>query len=172
LPVVLFIEPDQSSAPRHACAKCRLHRQPELGRRFRNIPCGRLLPHGQIRNRGPLRDLGEGGRSTWDRCYGSGASSIPDRVSKFFLAETVKESDRCVFKDTAGSARDKTVAGHGDPERGARAIIAALESDHPPLHLVLGGEAPDQFRQKVRELQREWTTGSKSRGVPVTNNDT
>jgi NAD(P)-dependent dehydrogenase (short-subunit alcohol dehydrogenase family) len=64
------------------------------------------------------------------------------------------------YKDTAGSAREKAIAGDGkqsgDPERGAAAIISAIESDRPPLHLVLGGEALDQFRHKVTELQREW----------------
>ena len=60
------------------------------------------------------------------------------------------------YADTAGQARDRVLAGHGqqkgDPVRGARAIITALEAEHPPLHLALGGDALDQIRQKIAAL--------------------
>ena len=52
-----------------------------------------------------------------------------------------------------------TQAGHGkqqgDPARGARAIIAALEAERPPVHLLIGGDALDQFRAKLDDLRRE-----------------
>ena len=44
----------------------------------------------------------------------------------------------------------------GDPIRVARAILSAAEAEYPPLHLVLGGSALEQFRQKVADLQGEW----------------
>ncbi len=63
------------------------------------------------------------------------------------------------YAATAGRARDAVLAGHGtqqgDPARGARAIIAAVEAEHPPLHLVLGGDALDQIRQAMTEMQRD-----------------
>lgn len=64
------------------------------------------------------------------------------------------------YAETAGRARDKVFAGHGtqqgDPVLGARAIIAAVEATSPPVHLIIGGDALDQARQKVADLQREW----------------
>jgi NAD(P)-dependent dehydrogenase (short-subunit alcohol dehydrogenase family) len=64
------------------------------------------------------------------------------------------------YEQTAGKARDSTLAGDGkqvgDPDRGAQAIIAALEAKQPPLHLVLGADALKQFRQKVTRLERDW----------------
>ena len=64
------------------------------------------------------------------------------------------------YADTAGAARDRVLAGHGtqrgDPMRGARAIITAVEAEHPPVHLIIGGDALDQVRQKVTDLQRDF----------------
>ena len=61
------------------------------------------------------------------------------------------------YAATAGKARDAVLAAHGtqrgDPARGARAIIAAVKAEHPPLHLVLGSDALDQIRQTTTELQ-------------------
>jgi NAD(P)-dependent dehydrogenase (short-subunit alcohol dehydrogenase family) len=37
----------------------------------------------------------------------------------------------------------------GDPEKGARAIIAAVRSDSPPLHLLLGSDALRRAREKL-----------------------
>jgi NAD(P)-dependent dehydrogenase (short-subunit alcohol dehydrogenase family) len=63
------------------------------------------------------------------------------------------------YAGTAGKARDAVLAGHGkqqgDPARGARAIITAVEAERPPLHLVIGGDALGQFRQKLADLHRE-----------------
>jgi hypothetical protein len=42
------------------------------------------------------------------------------------------------------------------PVRGARAIVAAQQADQPPLQLVLGGDALDQFRKRVAEPERDW----------------
>lgn len=43
----------------------------------------------------------------------------------------------------------------GDPIRAARAIIQVVESDHPPLRLVLGKYAYSKFRQKIQSLTQE-----------------
>ncbi len=64
------------------------------------------------------------------------------------------------YADTAGTARDRVLAGHGtqrgDPMRGARAIITAVQAEHPPVHLIIGGDALDQVRQKITDLQRDF----------------
>ena len=63
------------------------------------------------------------------------------------------------YAATAGGARAGTQAGHGkqqgDPAKGARAIIAAVEAEHPPVHLVIGGDALDQLRAKLDDMRRE-----------------
>jgi NAD(P)-dependent dehydrogenase (short-subunit alcohol dehydrogenase family) len=73
------------------------------------------------------------------------------------------------YADTAGKARDGIFANHGkqqgDPVRGARAIIAAVEADRPPVHFVMGGDAVDLVRQKLVALQDEldaWEALSRS----------
>lgn len=40
--------------------------------------------------------------------------------------------------------------------KGAQAIINAVESDKPPVHLVIGGDALDQIRQKLTSLESEF----------------
>ena len=63
------------------------------------------------------------------------------------------------YAATAGRARSGTQAGHGkqqgDPAKAARAIIAAVEAEHSPVHLVIGGDALDQLRAKLVDLRRE-----------------
>ncbi len=65
------------------------------------------------------------------------------------------------YADTAGKARDRVLAGNGtqenDPVLGARAIIAAVAADAPPVHLIIGGDALDQVR--ARACQAEPGTG-------------
>lgn len=64
------------------------------------------------------------------------------------------------YADTAGKACDNVLAGHGtqngDPKRGARAIIAAVEAEKPPVHLAIGGDALDQIRRKLTDLRQEF----------------
>lgn len=63
------------------------------------------------------------------------------------------------YADTAGKSREGTQAGHGkqagDPVRGARAIIRAVEAECSPVHLLIGGDALDQLRGKLDGLRRE-----------------
>ncbi len=51
----------------------------------------------------------------------------------------------------------ETMAGKqpGDPARAADAIIAAVESDAPPLRLVLGKYANDKTRRKLADTEKE-----------------
>ena len=51
----------------------------------------------------------------------------------------------------------ETMAGKqpGDPAKAAEAIIAAVESETPPLRLVLGKYANDKVRKKLAEAERE-----------------
>ena len=53
----------------------------------------------------------------------------------------------------------ETMAGRqpGDPGKAAEAIIAAVESDTPPLRLVLGKYANDKARKKLADAERERT---------------
>lgn len=63
------------------------------------------------------------------------------------------------YQDTAGKSSEGTAAGHrkqvGDPARGAEAIIKAVEAEHPPVHLLIGGDALDQLRRKLDEIRAE-----------------
>lgn len=63
------------------------------------------------------------------------------------------------YADTAGKTRAGTQAGHGkqpgDPVRGARAIIKAVEAERPPVHLLIGGDALDQLRTKLADMRAE-----------------
>ncbi len=63
------------------------------------------------------------------------------------------------YAATAG-ARRAAVQGYsgqqpGDPVRAAQAIIKAVESPNPPLHLVLGRVAHDQVTAKLADFSRE-----------------
>lgn len=63
------------------------------------------------------------------------------------------------YADTADKSREGVQAGHGrqagDPVRGARAIIAAVEAQQPPVHLLIGGDALDQLRGRLDGLRGE-----------------
>ena len=75
--------------------------------------------------------------------------------------ESIRQSATRIddYAETAGKARAGTQAGHGkqqgDPARGARAIIAAVASPSPPVHLLIGGDALDQVRVKLDDMRRE-----------------
>ncbi|WP_312996072.1 oxidoreductase [Achromobacter animicus] len=53
----------------------------------------------------------------------------------------------------------------GDPRKAARAMLAAIDADHPPAHLLLGSDALGLVRGKLATLQEEltaWETVTKS----------
>jgi NAD(P)-dependent dehydrogenase (short-subunit alcohol dehydrogenase family) len=63
------------------------------------------------------------------------------------------------YAGTAGAARERlaAMAGKqpGDPERAAAAIIQAVDSPKPPLHLVLGSDAYRRARQMLDTFSAE-----------------
>ncbi|MBB3934140.1 oxidoreductase [Aureimonas phyllosphaerae] len=75
--------------------------------------------------------------------------------------DSIRQAARVIddYAETAGRARAGTQAGHGkqvgDPVRGARAIIRAVEAERPPVHLLIGGDALDQLRQKLDAMRAE-----------------
>jgi NAD(P)-dependent dehydrogenase (short-subunit alcohol dehydrogenase family) len=63
------------------------------------------------------------------------------------------------YGETAG-ARRRQISGYsgsqkGDPVRAAHAILQAVESENPPLHLLLGKMAVDIVRAKLKALSAE-----------------
>lgn len=75
------------------------------------------------------------------------------------------KQDIAAYAETAG-ARRRGIAGYsgkqkGDPVRGVAAIVQAVESETPPLHLLLGSVALQTVRAKLASLQGEidaWET--------------
>jgi NAD(P)-dependent dehydrogenase (short-subunit alcohol dehydrogenase family) len=64
------------------------------------------------------------------------------------------------YAETAG-ARRRQISGYsgtqkGDPVRAAQAIVTAVESEKPPLHLLLGKTALDLVRGKLRGMLAEF----------------
>lgn len=53
-----------------------------------------------------------------------------------------------------------------DPERAAKAILAAVESDTPPTHLVLGKQAHEMARKRNGASARE-LAGWEHTGLPM-----
>jgi NAD(P)-dependent dehydrogenase (short-subunit alcohol dehydrogenase family) len=66
------------------------------------------------------------------------------------------------YAETAG-ANKNNIRGYsgnqpGDPVRAAKAIVAAVESENPPLRLLLGAAALKGARNKISELQKDFDT--------------
>ncbi|KGM32863.1 oxidoreductase [Inquilinus limosus] len=58
----------------------------------------------------------------------------------------------------------------GDPDRAARAIIAAVRADRPPLHLLLGSDALRRAREKLDAVIEEigrWEEVTRGTDFPV-----
>ncbi|MFD3842429.1 oxidoreductase [Streptomyces sp. NPDC058642] len=66
------------------------------------------------------------------------------------------------YADTAGARRKSTLDtyGHqpGDPDRAAAAIIEAVQSENPPLRLLLGKVALDVALARIETLRTNFTT--------------
>ncbi len=64
------------------------------------------------------------------------------------------------YAATAGGWRSEIRADSGlqpgDPVRAAKAIVTAVESSHPPLHLLLGNNAYDGALAKLDQLREEF----------------
>jgi NAD(P)-dependent dehydrogenase (short-subunit alcohol dehydrogenase family) len=77
------------------------------------------------------------------------------------------------YAETAGAFREgitcRSGKQAGDPVRAGEAILKALDSDHPPLHLVLGLIALERARTKIEQLRGEvdaWEETSLSADYP------
>lgn len=65
--------------------------------------------------------------------------------------------------------RGTTLVRNGDPIRAAHAIIAAAESESPPLHLLLGRDSVLHTRAKLDALRRDidgWESTSNGADFP------
>lgn len=72
---------------------------------------------------------------------------------------TVKIED---YKESAG-ANQSSIRGYsgnqpGDPVRAAKAIITAVNAEHPPLRLLLGAAALKNARLKIEQLKADFDT--------------
>ena len=78
-----------------------------------------------------------------------------------FIARSLERAESHIadYDRTSGkfSRLLETMAGKqpGDPAKAAEAIITAVESDAPPLRLILGKYANDKTREKLSDAERE-----------------
>ncbi len=78
-----------------------------------------------------------------------------------FIARSMEHAEHRIaaYDRTSGKFQRllESMAGKqpGDPAKAAEAIIAAVESDAPPLRLVLGKYANDKVRRKAVEMEKE-----------------
>jgi NAD(P)-dependent dehydrogenase (short-subunit alcohol dehydrogenase family) len=92
--------------------------------------------------------------------FGSGATAKPPESQDY--AESVGKALEW-FADLDGDQPN-------DPTRVAKAIVKAVESDEPPLHLALGEEAVQAIREKLdshREDLVAWEELSTATGYPA-----
>ena len=81
-----------------------------------------------------------------------------------FLAGSLAMAENEIpeYEKTAGTTRAGASARNGkqpgDPSRAAMAIIKAVTSEQPPLHLLLGRFAYEQMADKIARLQKEIET--------------
>ena len=81
-----------------------------------------------------------------------------------FLGRSGKEAEVQIeaYAPTAGQAREysQTQAGKqkGDPQRAVEAIIAVVEAEKPPRHLLLGTAAMTRFRKRLEDWNTELDT--------------
>jgi NAD(P)-dependent dehydrogenase (short-subunit alcohol dehydrogenase family) len=78
-----------------------------------------------------------------------------------FLGRSGKLAEREIddYQETAGKAREylKTQSGKqpGDPQKAIEAVIAVVDADQPPVHLILGNPALKRFREKLAGWEEE-----------------
>ena len=81
-----------------------------------------------------------------------------------FLGGSLAATDKVLpdYKETAGQTRAATTTRHGnqpgDPALAADAIVKAVTSPKPPLHLILGKFAYDRFNTKLEAFKQEMET--------------
>jgi NAD(P)-dependent dehydrogenase (short-subunit alcohol dehydrogenase family) len=78
-----------------------------------------------------------------------------------FLGNSLAAANRVLadYAETAGQTRAGNLKRHGnqpgDPARGADAIVQAVTSPKPPLHLLLGSFAYERFNTKLTTLKQD-----------------
>jgi NAD(P)-dependent dehydrogenase (short-subunit alcohol dehydrogenase family) len=83
-----------------------------------------------------------------------------------FISRSLERASTAIpdYEATSGKFRRflETMSGRqpGDPDKAADVIIAAVESENPPLRLVLGKYAIDKTRRKLVSAARELEAGS------------
>ncbi|MFN0126722.1 MAG: SDR family NAD(P)-dependent oxidoreductase [Verrucomicrobiales bacterium] len=83
---------------------------------------------------------------------GGPAEPFPDT----FCALTLDATDATQVKRLVARRIESMSSKHpGDTVKAAEAIIAAVESDTPPLRLILGKYANDKTRKKLADAERE-----------------
>ena len=81
--------------------------------------------------------------------------------TEFLSPDSIRRSEARIadYDQTASKNIEylTTIAGKqaGDPKRGARAILTAVDAERPPLHLVLGSDAVRRTREKLATLAAE-----------------
>ncbi|SAK86537.1 short chain dehydrogenase [Caballeronia pedi] len=60
-----------------------------------------------------------------------------------------------VFDPIRTAREEKSGKQLGDPHKAARAMLAAIDADNPPTHLLLGSDALRLVREKLSALERE-----------------
>jgi NAD(P)-dependent dehydrogenase (short-subunit alcohol dehydrogenase family) len=78
------------------------------------------------------------------RAGGEAAQKIPEY-------EQTAGKMRAYFTEQDGKQR-------GDPQKAAEAIVKAVEAEHPPLHLLLGGSTIPRVKGKIEALQKDLAT--------------
>lgn len=77
---------------------------------------------------------------------------------------TIADYD-AIFDPIRKAREEKNGRQLGDPRKAARAMLAAIDADRPPAHLLLGSDALGLVRGKLAALQEEltaWETVTKS----------
>jgi NAD(P)-dependent dehydrogenase (short-subunit alcohol dehydrogenase family) len=69
-------------------------------------------------------------------------------------ARSIADYD-ALFDPVRKAREEKSGKQPGDPARAARAILAVIEADAPPTHLLLGSDALQLVRGKLGDLGRD-----------------
>jgi hypothetical protein len=69
-------------------------------------------------------------------------------------ARSIADYD-ALFDPVRKAREEKSGKQLGDPARAARAILAVIETDAPPTHLLLGSDALQLVRGKLADLGRD-----------------
>jgi NAD(P)-dependent dehydrogenase (short-subunit alcohol dehydrogenase family) len=78
-----------------------------------------------------------------------------------FLGKAGGEAERRIpeYDQTAGKMRayftEQDGLQPGDPQKAVEAIVKAVEAEHPPLHLLLGGSTIPRVKGKIEALQKD-----------------